>query len=97
MLLINFFNFIACNCDTAGSSDAACDNNGRCSCRTGYVGGKCDVCARGLYKKWNGFRYICSGISALVVSIFLALMWKFKKFLKTVQLFLVRMGNMPCT
>ena len=84
MFLINFCNFIACNCDTAGSPDTACDNNGRCSCRTGYAGGKCDACARGFYKTLNGFRYICSGISTLVAWIFLALMWKFKKFVETV-------------
>ena len=85
------------SCDTAGSQDSACDNNGRCTCKAGYAGGNCDVCARGFYKKWNGFRYICSGISAFVGSIFLALLCKLKKFLKTVQMFLVRIGNIPLT
>ena len=69
MFLINCWNFIGCYCDTAGSADAACDHYGRCSCVAGYAGEKCNVCARGFYKKWNG---ICSGISALVASIFLA-------------------------
>ena len=81
MFLINFCNFIACNCDTAGSQDSSCDNNGRCTCKAGYAGGKCNACASGFYKKWTGFQYICSGISVLVVSSFLGLMWKFKKFL----------------
>ena len=72
MFLIKFWNFIGCNYDTAGSADAACDHYGRCSCIAGYAGEKCNVCARGFYKKWNGFRDICSGISALVASIFLA-------------------------
>ena len=97
MFLINFCNFIACQCDTAGSQDTACDIYGRCTCKDGYAGGKCNVCAAGFYKKWNDFQYICSGISALVVSIFLALLWKFKKLLETVQMFFVRMGNIPCT
>ena len=97
MFLINLCNFIACSCDTAGSQDSACDNNGRCTCKAGYAGGNCDVCAHGFYKKWNGFRYICSGISAFVGSIFLALLCKLKKFLKTVQMFLVRIGNIPLT
>ena len=92
MFLINFCNFIACQCDSAGSRHAACDIYGRCTCKAGYIGKKCDVCAAGLYRKWDGFRYICSGISALVVSIFLALLWKFKKFLKTVQMFFCKNG-----
>ena len=81
MFLTKFYSFIACNCDAAGSQYSACDDYGRCSCITGYAGGKCGVCACGLYKKLAGFWYICWGISALVVSIVLGLMWKFKKFL----------------
>ena len=89
MFWINFCNFIACNCDAGGSQHTACDDNGKCSCKAGYAGEKCDVCARGFYKKLDGFPYICSGITALVASIFLALLWKFKKFLKTVQMFVL--------
>ena len=67
VFLIIFCNFIACNCDTGGSQDTACDNNGRCTCKDGYAGEKCDVCAHGFYKKSNALQYICSGIIALVV------------------------------
>ena len=67
MFLIHFCNFIACNCDTVGSQDSACHVYGRCICKNGYAGQKCDVCAHGLYKKGNGSQCICSCISAFVV------------------------------
>ena len=54
MFLTKFYSFIACNCDAAGSQYSACDDYGRCSCITGYAGGKCGVCACGLYKKLAG-------------------------------------------
>ena len=67
MFLIHFYNFIACNCDRVGSQEAACDGYGNCICKNGYAAQKCDICAIGLYKKWNGSQDICSGISAFVV------------------------------
>ena len=45
MFLIQFWNFIACNCERFGSQDAACDGYGRCICKNGYAGQSCDVCA----------------------------------------------------
>ena len=66
VFLIHWFNFIACNCDKAGSQSQTCDGNWKCTCKNGYAGQTCSVCADGFYKKWNGGNQsICSGIIAL--------------------------------
>ena len=65
VFLIHWFNFIACNCDKAGSQSQTCDGNWKCTCKNGYTGQTCSVCADGFYKKWNGNQSICSGIIAL--------------------------------
>ena len=64
-----FFNVLACGCDTVGSQNTAC-NNGKCTCRDGYSGDKCTTCKFGYFKKWNGLRYICSGIIVFFVLFF---------------------------
>ena len=63
MFLIHLFDFIACNCDKAGSQSQTCDGNRKCTCKYGHTGQNCNVCAVGFYKKWNDSQYICSGIS----------------------------------
>ena len=57
--------FIECNCDGDGSLDGKCDDAGKCSCKTGFDGVKCNACA----KKFFGFPQ-CQGI---FFSIFLKL------------------------
>ena len=49
--------FIECNCDGDGSLDGKCDDAGKCSCKTGFDGVKCNACA----KKFFGFPH-CQGI-----------------------------------
>ncbi|CAH2013089.1 unnamed protein product, partial [Acanthoscelides obtectus] len=38
---------LACNCDQVGSVELECDIEGKCRCRVGYEGDKCDRCALG--------------------------------------------------
>nr|CAH7745361.1 unnamed protein product [Callosobruchus chinensis] len=42
---------LACNCDPMGAIDLECDIEGKCRCRTGYEGDKCERCALG-YDGW---------------------------------------------
>ncbi|CAN9502851.1 unnamed protein product [Ophioblennius macclurei] len=37
----------ACNCNLTGSINATCDSRGRCSCKEGVSGEKCDRCPNG--------------------------------------------------
>jgi hypothetical protein len=55
--LIYLMSFIECNCDGDGSLDGKCDDAGKCSCKTGFDGVKCNACA----KKFFGFPH-CQGI-----------------------------------
>ena len=34
----------ACDCDPEGSQTAQCKEDGRCECRPGFVGARCDMC-----------------------------------------------------
>ena len=55
--LIYLMSYIECNCDGDGSLDGKCDDAGKCSCKTGFDGVKCNTCA----KKFFGFPQ-CRGI-----------------------------------
>lgn len=35
---------VACDCDPDGSRSAQCRDDGRCECRPGFVGTRCDMC-----------------------------------------------------
>ena len=59
--------FIDCKCDGDGSLDGKCDDAGKCSCKTGFDGVKCNTCAKNFF----GFPR-CRGI--FFSSIFLKLM-----------------------
>ena len=52
---------LECNCFAIGTKkNTACDAiNGKCSCKVGYVGDKCDTCDNGYFKLSNGF---CEGL-----------------------------------
>ena len=39
--------FIECNCDQDGSLNGNCnDDTGKCDCKPGFDGDKCDTCAK---------------------------------------------------
>ena len=45
---------VECGCDTVGSTEISCTNDGgHCTCKTGYAGTKCNECAYGWYM-YNG-------------------------------------------
>ena len=49
--------FIECNCDQDGSEDGNCNDTGKCVCKPGFDGNKCNTCA----KEFFGFPR-CQGI-----------------------------------
>ncbi|XDV27541.1 hypothetical protein PO909_031046 [Leuciscus waleckii] len=47
-------NCVPCNCNTAGSQGPFCNNEGRCVCKQGIYGDKCDRCDDGSQVTPNG-------------------------------------------
>ena len=41
--------FIECNCRQDGSENENCDNGGKCSCKRGFDGYKCNTCTKGFF------------------------------------------------
>ena len=41
--------FIECNCDQDGSLDGNCNDAGKCFCKTGFDGDKCETCAKDFF------------------------------------------------
>ena len=51
---------LECDCFAIGTKkNTACDINGKCTCKVGYVGDKCDTCDSGYFKLSNG---VCEGM-----------------------------------
>ena len=49
---------LECHCNTVGSMDISCTNDGgACTCKTGYTGTKCNECADG----WSLYNGKCNG------------------------------------
>lgn len=42
-----------CSCHPVGSWSKICDPNGKCKCKPGVMGDKCDICAPNFYKLSN--------------------------------------------
>ena len=60
-----------CGCDTVGSTEISCTNDGgHCTCNTGYTGTKCNECADGWYL-YNGK---CNGMFLLFFNPYVCLM-----------------------
>ena len=67
---------LECNCNTVGSIDISCTNNGgACTCKTGYTGTKCNECADG----WSLYNGECNGKFLLVLLTHLCLRHTFLK------------------
>ena len=60
------FNFIACGCQTPGSTSNTCSNDGKCTCNIGYEGDKCSECASEYFKTQAG----CSGTIFVMVYLY---------------------------
>ncbi|XP_068430777.1 laminin subunit gamma-3 [Clinocottus analis] len=45
---------LPCNCNANGSESLQCDAEGRCSCRAGVTGEKCDACRAGFHSLGRG-------------------------------------------
>ena len=41
--------FIECNCNGDGSENGNCNDAGKCSCKPGFDGNKCDKCVKGFF------------------------------------------------
>ena len=42
LFIVYFMSFIECNCDQDGSKSDNCDDVGKCSCKPGFDGDKCE-------------------------------------------------------
>ena len=55
LLIDLLFFFSDCECDNKGSSGLSCDDvNGKCTCKLGYIGDKCDSCLSSYYRDADG-------------------------------------------
>uniref|UniRef100_A0A8C5EZ66 Laminin subunit gamma-1 n=1 Tax=Gopherus evgoodei TaxID=1825980 RepID=A0A8C5EZ66_9SAUR len=51
---------LPCNCNAVGSLSTQCDNYGRCSCKPGVMGDKCDRCQPGFHSLSEAGCRLCS-------------------------------------
>ena len=57
--------FVDCDCDVKGTVSEICDkNNGRCLCKPGYGGARCDQCISGFTGFPNCLPCNCSSIGS---------------------------------
>lgn len=49
--LMSSFFITGCNCNLKGSRDISCDVSGKCKCKVGHEGSKCEKCSKGYYYK----------------------------------------------
>ena len=44
-----FQHILACGCSSSGASSVSCTSSGVCTCKSRFVGDKCDSCKAGFY------------------------------------------------
>ena len=44
------FNNTGCNCNLVGWNGDPCVSSGKCTCKNGYTGAKCNSCSSGFYR-----------------------------------------------
>ena len=50
---------LECKCYAIGTKEnTTCSDTGKCTCKMGYVGDKCDTCDKGYFKQSDG---VCKG------------------------------------
>lgn len=45
--------YLDCNCNRIGSFSKNCNEKGKCKCKTGFIGDKCDLCVNGYYSDYT--------------------------------------------
>ena len=61
----SILHYSACYCNTIGSPNITCDIGGKCTCREGYAGDTCDICAPGYLDSGN-----CWTFSNIILTVF---------------------------
>ena len=55
-----------CSCKGTINESKMCDHQGKCDCKEGYRGDKCNHCDTGFYLAGEGLLEECKGISQIV-------------------------------
>ena len=55
----SLFDCLECKCYAIGTKEnTTCSDTGKCTCKMGYAGDKCDTCDKGYFKQSDG---VCKG------------------------------------
>ena len=44
---------LECECNEEGSKTLQCSEDGKCNCKLGFDGDKCEICAKGFYNSFS--------------------------------------------